>query len=71
MTTVFRGHFDGSVLVPEQPLDLPVGRSLEFRIQDIAPAPVANVTASALLAAVRSGPCVLREDAVELERLII
>jgi hypothetical protein len=70
MTQVFRGHFDGNVLVPEQPVDLPIGRSMEFRVDDTAPLPSANVTAAALLAAVRSGPRVTREDAAEFERAI-
>jgi hypothetical protein len=70
MTKVFRGHFDGAALVPEQPVDLPIGQSMEVRIQDISSAPSANVTAAALLAAVGTGPRVAPEDTAELERAI-
>jgi hypothetical protein len=70
MTKVFRGHFDGAVLVPEQPVDLPIGQSMEVRVQNISSAPLGNVTAAALLAAVRAGPRVMPEDTAELERAI-
>ncbi|HET6387287.1 MAG TPA: hypothetical protein VFJ58_28180 [Armatimonadota bacterium] len=32
MTTTFRAHFDGSVLVPEEPVDLPLGEVLQFEV---------------------------------------
>src|SRR5262245_39201439 len=28
-----RAHFDGKVLVPEEPLDLPIGQSLELELK--------------------------------------
>jgi hypothetical protein len=70
MTKVFRGHYDGTVLIREQPVDLPVGKSMEVHVQDISSAPLGNATAAALLAAVRSGPRVTPEDTAELERTI-
>ena len=70
MTTAFRGHFDGTFIVPEQPLDLPVGQSVEFRIEQIASPPIANATVAALLAGIKAGPRVTKEDTAELERLI-
>jgi predicted DNA-binding antitoxin AbrB/MazE fold protein len=32
MTTRLKAHYDGRVLVPEQPVDLPVGRRLEIQV---------------------------------------
>jgi len=32
MTTHLKAHYDGRVLVPDQPVDLPVGRRLEIQI---------------------------------------
>jgi hypothetical protein len=32
-----RAHFDGKVLVPEEPVDLPLGRSLKFGLLDEEP----------------------------------
>ena len=32
MTTKLRVHFDGRVLVPEEPVDLPIGESVEIRV---------------------------------------
>ena len=32
MTTTLRVHFDGKVLVPEEPVDLPVGESMEVQL---------------------------------------
>jgi hypothetical protein len=69
MTKMFRGHFDGKVLVPEQPVDLPVGKSMEFRVDDTGGVS-ANRTVADLLLAIRSGPRVTKEDTDELERLI-
>ena len=33
MSTVFSGHFDGRVIVPDQPLSLPVGQKLQLRVE--------------------------------------
>jgi len=32
MTTHLKAHYDGRVLVPEQPVDLPVGRRLDIQV---------------------------------------
>jgi hypothetical protein len=34
-----KAHFDGRVLVPEEPVDLPVGCMLEIRVSVVAPIP--------------------------------
>jgi hypothetical protein len=39
MTVRFRGHFDGQVIVPHEPIDLPVGELLEFTCDVPFPAP--------------------------------
>jgi hypothetical protein len=31
--TAIKAHFDGKVLVPDEPVDLPVNQPLEFRIE--------------------------------------
>ncbi len=41
--TTLKARFDGRVLIPEQPVDLPQGRVLEIHVEDVAPAaPVTN-----------------------------
>ena len=70
MTTTFKVHFDGTVLVPEQPIDLPIGQSVNVRVEDVPLPPTGNATVAALLAAIRSTPPVSAEDIAELERLI-
>ena len=32
MTTAFRAHFDGKVIVPDEPVDLPTDCVLEIRV---------------------------------------
>jgi hypothetical protein len=34
MSTVFSGHFDGKVIVPDQPLSLPIGEKLQVRVEE-------------------------------------
>jgi hypothetical protein len=34
MPTVFSGHYDGHVIVPDQPLSLPIGEKLQLRVED-------------------------------------
>ena len=34
--TILRAHFDGRVLVPDEPVDLPVGRALKLQISESA-----------------------------------
>jgi hypothetical protein len=36
VTATLRAHFDGRVLVPEEPVDLPVGCTLEIRVNVVA-----------------------------------
>lgn len=35
MTATLRVHFDGKVLIPEQPVDLPIGRTLEVQVSEV------------------------------------
>ena len=71
MTTKLRVHFDGRVLVPEEPVDLPIGESVEIRVGDATHESVgAPGTPSAVLAAALSEPHVSSEDVAELERTI-
>jgi hypothetical protein len=35
MAVVIRAHFDGKVLVPEEPLDLPVDEPLELELRSV------------------------------------
>jgi hypothetical protein len=68
MTTKCRVHFDGRVLVPEEPVDLPIGESVEIRV---GVATHENLGApSEILAAALSEPQVSSEDVAELERTI-
>ncbi len=38
MTRTFRARFDGKVLIPEEPVDLPAGQVVELRFDTPAPA---------------------------------
>ena len=38
MTHSIRAHFDGRVLVPDEPVDLPVGQPLRLRVEAAADA---------------------------------
>jgi hypothetical protein len=71
MTTKLRVHFDGRVLVPEEPVDLPIGESVEIRV-GVATHESGAVpgSPSAVLAAALSEPHVSSEDVAELERNI-
>lgn len=71
--TTLRARFDGKVLVPLEPVDLPVDRELRIHITKADPAlPVEYRPGSpaAILRVMREGPHVSREDVDELERLI-
>jgi predicted DNA-binding antitoxin AbrB/MazE fold protein len=71
MTMKFRVHFDGRVLVPEEPVDLPVGESVEIRVRLAANEHVAAPgMPSAVLAAALSEPHISSEHVAELERNI-
>ena len=71
MTTTLRVHFDGSVLVPEEPVDLPIGESVEIFVGGGARESAgAYGTPSAVLAAALSEPHVSNEDVAALEQAI-
>jgi len=33
MSTTFTAHFDGHVIVPDQPISLPIGQKLQLRVE--------------------------------------
>jgi hypothetical protein len=35
MTVTIKAHFDGKVIVPDEPVDLPVGRWLEVQVRPL------------------------------------
>ena len=35
MTVTIKAHFDGKVIVPDEPVDLPVGRPLEIQVRPL------------------------------------
>jgi hypothetical protein len=35
MSVVIRAHFDGKTIVPDEPVDLPVGQSLEIELKQV------------------------------------
>lgn len=39
--TTFRAHFDGRALIPDEPIQLPVGQSLEVHVMESEDAPPA------------------------------
>jgi hypothetical protein len=72
MTTKLRVHFDGRVLVPEEPVDLPIGESVEIRVGIATRESIgAPGTPSSVLAAALSEPHISSEDVAELERTIV
>jgi hypothetical protein len=62
-----RAHFNGKVLVPEEPVDLPQGRSLRFQVLDeVTPHPTES---TATLHEFLQGPSrVTKEDVDALEQ---
>jgi hypothetical protein len=68
--TTLRAHFDGKVLIPVGPVDLPVGRELEVDVRETNELPPALGSAARLLEAIRRPPHVTPEDVAELERAI-
>ena len=62
-----RARFDGKVLVPVDPVDLPRDRILDVQVSDEQP-PAGSV--EAILRAVNEGPHVDRETVDEMERAI-
>ena len=48
-----KAHFDGKVLVPDEPVDLPINRPLELRVESLAKASDALADLDALAALAR------------------
>ena len=65
MTRTLRVHFDGVVLVPEQPVDLPIGKSVEVHITEPSSSSIELGTPAAVLAALH-GPPYLSSETVPL-----
>ena len=53
--TTLRAHFDGRVLVPDEPVDLPLGRSLEVQVREADEAPPAGATQEQVRIGERNG----------------
>ncbi len=66
--TTFRARFDGKVLVPEGPVDLPVGRVLEVEVRE--PSELRPGSPELVLRLMREGPPIPCEDVDALERAI-
>jgi hypothetical protein len=49
-----KAHFDGKVLVPDEPVDLPVNRPLELRVESLGKSPDAPAALDALADLARS-----------------
>jgi hypothetical protein len=43
-----KAHFDGKVIVPDEPVDLPVGQQVELQVVDVGPKPKKYMTAREL-----------------------
>ncbi len=77
MTRTIRAHFDGSVIVPDEPVDLPVGEPLEVLIkqrEDVPPSALDPVIRARLERLARatgtiSGVPVISEEALRRENL--
>lgn len=70
MTTTLRARFDGKVLVPLDPVDLPQGRVLEVQVRDEPEAVPPPGSPAAVLKALALPRHATAEDVDELERLI-
>ncbi len=68
MTTVMRATFDDKVLVPEGPVDLPVGRVLEVGAREATE--LGPGSPELIRRLVREGPRLSRADAEAPERAI-
>lgn len=65
-----RARFDGRVLIPEEPVDLPAGQLLELQVEPAAAAAARPGDPAAILDAMRRPPHLTAEDVDELERQI-
>lgn len=61
MTKRLRVHFDGKVLVPEEPVDLPLGESFVIELREEPPPPKGSVT-DAIAQFIKDQPAVDRGD---------
>lgn len=68
MTTTLRARFDGKVLIPLDPVDLPIGADLDIAISERADS--ARGSPAALLRAMGTPPHLNPGDAEALERAI-
>jgi hypothetical protein len=68
VTTTLRAQFDGKVLVPLEPVDLPTDKVLDVHISPSVGNPIGS--AARLLEAMRQPPHLSKEDVAELERAI-
>lgn len=66
--TTLRVQFDGKVLIPTEPVDLPTDRIFEIDVRDEEEPRVGSP--AALLKAMRAPPHISREDVDVLERAI-
>jgi hypothetical protein len=66
--TTLRATFDGRVIVPETPVDLPIGQVLEVDVR--AAGELRPGSPELVLKLMKEGPPISKEDADELERLI-
>ena len=70
--TTLRAKFDGKVLVPESPVDLPVGRVLEVQVSEVCDLPddLRPGSPAAILKLLGSLQPIPRDDLDEMERHI-
>jgi hypothetical protein len=68
MTTTIRGHYDGKVIVPSGPVDLPRGRELVLHVEDSAALHTAEGIAGADL--LRFAGAMSAEDLQDVTRVI-
>jgi hypothetical protein len=66
LMVAFRGHFDGKVLVPDEPLDLPRGQPLRIQVE-AADRSAVSPSAAALL---EVAGILSDEDAAEMRQAI-
>lgn len=66
--TTLRAYFDGKVLIPTNPVDLPTDRELEIEVKDSVQ--LLPGTAASILEVLRRLPRLPREDVEALERSI-
>jgi hypothetical protein len=72
--TKLRAHFDGRVLIPDDPVELPMDRPLEIHVMPLGENPSESQeipgTPAGILAAHRKSPRLTAADVDELERSI-